>query len=336
MYGPPQDQPQQPYGQPPQFGAPQPPPAPYGQQPPPAGYGQQAPPPPPGYGYPQAPQQQPPAPQFGAPQPPYGQPQPQPQGYGYPQPQPQPPYGQPGYGQPQFAGPPQAAPKNNTPGIVIGVLAGAVVLTVGGYFAWQAVQDEGVTQTTGTSIGSGGSGGSSGSGGSGGSAKGGEGGKFKLVAPPTLGGGYLLKSSKDTPAAGGGAATYDGGLLATYNKGKDAMDSITVAGSWGKIDNPQAIVKQVNTQMTTTSRLTWKTPLAEVPANDAKDRSGLLSCGVATASTVEIPICVWVNHSSYATVTFSKVSLDGNATAISQSEAATQTRALRDAMVAPK
>ncbi|GAA3044613.1 hypothetical protein GCM10020229_64750 [Kitasatospora albolonga] len=330
MYGPPQDQPQQPYGQPPQFGAPQPP---YGQpqaqpQPP---YGQPAPPPPPGYGYPQAPQQQPPAPQFGAPQPPYGQPQPQPQGYGYPQAPQQPqPYGQPGYGQPQFGQPVPAPPKNNAPAIVIGVLVGALVLGGGGYAAWKATQDD---TTTSSSTG-GSSGGSSGSSGSSGKSSAG---KYKLAAPPTLPGGYVLKSSKDAPAGSAVAgASYEGGLLASYNKGKDLMDTITIGGSWGKVDNPKEIIKQVNTQMTTTGKLSWKTPLAEVPAEDTKDKGGYLSCGVATASTVDIPICVWANHSGFGSVTFSKLSLTGSTSAISPSEAASQSRGIRDAMMAPK
>ncbi|MFI5528639.1 hypothetical protein ACIA8O_08780 [Kitasatospora sp. NPDC051853] len=321
MYGPPQDQPQQPYGQPPQFGAPQPP------------YGQPAPPPAPGYGYPQAPQQQPPAPQFGAPQPPYGQPQPQPQGYGYPQAQPQPqPYGQPGYGQPQFGGPVPAPPKNNTPAIVIGILAGVLVLGGGGYAAWNAVQDD----TTVSSGPGSGSGGGSGSGSGGGSGKG-SAGKYKLAAPPTLPGGYVLKSSRDAPSGSTVAgASYEGGLLASYNKGKDLMDTITIGGSWGKVDNPKEIIKQVNTQMTSTGKLSWKTPLAEVSAEDTKDKGGYLSCGVATASTVDIPICVWANHSGYGSVTFSKLSLKGDTDAISPSEAASQSRAIRDAMMAPK
>ncbi|MER5639264.1 hypothetical protein ABT095_20180 [Kitasatospora sp. NPDC002227] len=103
MYG--QPQPQQPYGQPPHPGAPQPG---YGQQPTPPPYGQQP------YGQPQQPygQQQPPA---------YGYPQQAP-AYGYPQQ----PYGAPG-GYP----PPQPAPKNRA-GLVIGLVVGALVLVGGG------------------------------------------------------------------------------------------------------------------------------------------------------------------------------------------------------------
>ncbi|MBF9135040.1 DUF3105 domain-containing protein [Plantactinospora sp. S1510] len=151
---------------PPQAGyptAPMPPQPGYG--PPPGGY----PPPPeatPGYGMPPAPPQgygppqpgyaQPPAPAPGYGQPGYGQPGQGQPGYGQPG-QGQPGYGQPGHGQPGHGQPgypyeggqpaPPAKPARRT-GLIIGIVAGAVVLIlllvcgIGG-FIWYRQSDGG-------------------------------------------------------------------------------------------------------------------------------------------------------------------------------------------------
>ncbi|BFV59310.1 hypothetical protein KCMC57_up44140 [Kitasatospora sp. CMC57] len=319
--------PQQPYGQPPQqqpYGAPQPP---YGQPPQQYGYPPQAQPPaappygappqqpgPPQYGQPPAPQfgqpqQQPAAPQFGAP-PPFGQ---QPQ-YGAPQPL----YGQQQpYGQPQFGGPMPEPRKSNT-GLVIGLVVGAVVLVGGGGAVLWALNSSDSPVGAGSSTT----------------------GKFKLAAPATLPGGYTLKTSKDAPGdpkeSGKGYSSYDGGLVATYLKGKDATDSLTIGGSWGTVTDPEAITKQVNKQAAGLASLTWKTPLTAVDAKDAKDAGGKLTCGVASSSGIEIPICLWANHSTAGSVTFTKISLDGKSSPLTPTQAADQTRAIRDAMVVPK
>ncbi|GAA1179501.1 hypothetical protein F4556_004814 [Kitasatospora gansuensis] len=332
--GQPPQQPQPPYGQPPQqqpYGAP--PQPPYGQPPQSYGYPPQAQPPAGPYGAPPQqpgppqfgkPQEQPPAPQFGQPQPPYGQPQ-APQFGAPPQfgqaPQygaPQPPYGQQPqpYGQPQFGGPMPEQPKSRT-GLVIGLVVGAVVLVGGGGLVWALTSSD-------SPVGAGSS----------------TTGKFKLAAPATLPGGYTLKTSKDAPGdpkeSGKGYSSYDGGLVATYVKGKDATDSLTIGGSWGTITDPEAITKQVNKQAAGLSTLTWKTPLASVDAKDAKDAGGKLSCGVASSSGIEIPICLWANHSTAGSVTFTKVSLDGKSSPLTPAQAADQTRAIRDALVVAK
>ncbi|MDQ0794001.1 hypothetical protein [Streptomyces sp. B1I3] len=126
--GPPRP-PQNPYAQQPQGN-------PYPQQQPPAyGYPQQQPP---AYGYPQ---QQPPA--YGYPQqqlPAYGYPQ-QPPAYGYP---PQPPQGAPGpYGQPGMPGAPgwsPQPPRRKRTGLVIGIVAGALVAVAAlGFGAYKLV-----------------------------------------------------------------------------------------------------------------------------------------------------------------------------------------------------
>lgn len=305
----PQGQPPQqpPYGQPPQqpYGAPQPP---YGQQPP-QQYGyppQPAPPygqPPQQYGYP--PQQQPPAPQFGAPQPPYGQQQP--------------------YGQPQFGGPMPGEPGKSSAGLVIGLVIGALVLVGGGLGVWALA-------TSDSDSPGGGGGGSSSTG------------KYKLAAPATLPGGYAQKSTRPEAAGalGAGGIAYEGGVAASYTKGKDATDTISVGGSWGKFDDPGAVIKAASEKFAngagggTEVKVTWKTPLASVDARDSKDPGGKLSCGVAAMGAMDVPLCVWANHSTVGTVAFIKVSLTGKTTAVTASQAADQARAIRDLVVVAK
>ncbi|MGH3659201.1 MAG: hypothetical protein ACRDUA_21335 [Micromonosporaceae bacterium] len=125
-YGPPGGGYGDPYGQP--AGPPAGPPGggygdPYGQPSgPPGGYGQPSAPPGGGYGDP------------------YGQPSGPPGGYG------QPGYGQPGYGQPGQGGPgggmppagfPPAAPQKSNTGLIVGLIAGVLVLLVcvgGGFY----------------------------------------------------------------------------------------------------------------------------------------------------------------------------------------------------------
>ncbi|MGK4583306.1 hypothetical protein [Kitasatospora sp. HPMI-4] len=284
----PQGQPQQPYGQPPQYG-----------QPPAPQYG--APQQPPQYGAPQQP------PQYGAPQPPqYGQ---------------QPPYGAP----PQQFGYQQPAPqkKSNT-GLIVGLVIGAVVLVGGGLGAYALMGGKN----------SGGGGGLLSGGGS--SAEG----RYKLSAPASLPGGYIQKSATDAPAdpskSPQGFSSVDGAMFAMYNKEGSATDMISVGGSWGKIPDPAAVITATSSQMTSTGKMTWKTPLTEVDAKDGKDTGGKLSCGVLSSSGVEVPVCVWANHSTLGSVTFTHISLTGGTKTLSPSEAADQARAVRDAAVVAK
>ncbi|KQV05444.1 MULTISPECIES: hypothetical protein [unclassified Kitasatospora] len=319
--GQPPQQPQQPYGQPPQqpYGAPQPP---YGQPPQQYGYPPQAQPPAGPYGAPPQqpgppqfgqPQQQSPAPQFGTP-PPYGQ---APQ-YGAPQP----PYGQQPYGQ-QFGGP--GEPKKSSAGLVIGLVIGALVLVGGGIGVWALTSSDSP------------GGGSSSAGNS-------TLGKYKLAAPATLPGGYTQKSTKPESAGalGTGGIAYDGGISASYLKGKDATDTIAIGGSWGKFSDPAAVIKAGTERFATGAnagadeKVTWKTPLASVDAKDEKDPGGKLSCGVASMGTMDVPLCVWANHSTVGTVAFIKVSLTGKTTPVSLTQAADQARAIRDLVVVAK
>ncbi|MFH8975831.1 PQQ-binding-like beta-propeller repeat protein [Streptomyces sp. NPDC017890] len=208
-FGPSQNGPAQP-PTPPPGGAPNPGQAPgpgygYPQTPPQAPVAGPTPPagaPQPGYGYPQAPPQ--PQPGYGYPgqQPgPYGQPQQQPGPYGQPQQpgpygQPTPPYGhpgQPGYGYPQAtvpmqaqAGGPGGGRKINTQMAIIVSAVVAIALIIGGgvWYAGSAGDDGGKDDTASSSGGKGGEGGEGGT-----DEKGGEGGtssdsKEKVPADP--------------------------------------------------------------------------------------------------------------------------------------------------------
>ncbi|MDH6125152.1 hypothetical protein [Kitasatospora sp. GP82] len=286
------------YGQGQQYpqGQPQQPPQ-YGQPPAPPQYG--APQQPPQYGYPQ----QPPAAQ------PYGAPQ-QPQ-YGQAQPQ---------FGYQQQPTPPQ---KSNT-GVIVGVVVGVLVLAGGGLGAYALMG------------GKSGGGGLGGGGGGGGSTAG----QYKLSAPASLPGGYIQKSAKDAPGdpskTGHGFTKVDGALFAMYSKGADSTDMISVGGSYGTIPDPASVIAETSTEMTSNGKLTWKTPLAAVDAKDSKDAGGKLSCGVATSSGIDIPVCVWANHSTLGSVTFTHMSLTGATRPLAPSQAAEETRAVRDASVVSK
>ncbi|GAA2751872.1 hypothetical protein GCM10010440_65770 [Kitasatospora cinereorecta] len=295
----PQGQPQPPYGQPPQYGAPQPP----GAQPP---YGQPAPP----YGQP---------PQYGTPQPGgYAAPPPAPQpgGYGFPQQpqQPAPPYGAPQAPQPGYGYQPPAEPKRGN-GLVIGVVIGALVLVGGGIGVWAltkggsgsntagkykvAVTDTlpgGYTKKSSTDRGA---------------VSGTEG----MATLEGSTGALYQKSPTDILVLGAGWGTItDPGALIT-----------AVAGNAS------------NTQSTGTEKLTWKKELSDVDANDPKDPGGKLRCGVASNGKADFPVCSWANHSTFGSVTFVNVLPTGaGAAALSPSQAADRTRQIRDTVVVAK
>ncbi|GAA1232542.1 hypothetical protein GCM10009665_23440 [Kitasatospora nipponensis] len=302
MYGqnqpqyPPQDGPG-PYGQPPQAPA-------YGApQPPQYGYPQQAPAP--QYGAPQygAPQQQgygqQPQPAYGAPQPAYGQ-QPYPQ-QGYPQqPAPQQPYG--GF---------QPAPRKGKGGLVAGLVIGALVLGGGGFAAWKLM---------------------------GGAAAG----SYKLAAPQSLPGGYTQKSVKTAPVDASkakDAGTDITALAASYANGTDVGDTLSVGGHYGSLNNPGKAIDDYAAQVTA-SGASWTTPLTAYSGGSNKD-GATLKCGVMGIKLAGIPdtagttVCVWSSSSTFASVSFSKLS--GTKTvAVPPAEAAKQAEAIHDAMVVAK
>ncbi|GAA2257588.1 MULTISPECIES: hypothetical protein [Kitasatospora] len=276
------------------------------------GQGQQYPQGQPQQPYGQPPQYgQPPAPQYGAPQPPQ---------YGAPQP---PQYGQQPYGAPQ---PPigyqQPAPQQkSSTGLIVGLVIGAVVLVGGGLGAYALM---------------GGKNGGGGLTGGGGSTEG----QYKLSAPASLDGGYVQKNTTDAPADPSkmppGFTSVDGAMLAMYNKAGSSTDLVTVGGSWGKIPDPGAALNGASSQLTSNTSMTWKTPLAEVDAKESKDSGGKLSCGVMSRGALETPVCVWADHSTLGSVTFTHMSLTGKVQALSPSEAADRTRAIRDAALVAK
>ncbi|MQS12225.1 hypothetical protein F7Q99_07930 [Streptomyces kaniharaensis] len=252
-------------------------------------------------------------PQYGAPQPQYGAPQPQygypPQGQPYGAPQqpygvpPQAPYGQPGY---------PAPPKKGNGGLVVGLLVGALVLGGGGFAAWKFV-----------------GGGSD------------AGGKYKLTAPQSLPDGYTKKTSEEKPADTSKPEAAKLGkdlnvLVASYAKGGDALDGISVIGIYGELNDPGQIIEDSKKDG---SGVTWSTPMTEFPAQDSHASSGKLECGVFSllAGKSQTTVCVWADKSTTGRVSFTHPSLTGAAPAsITPAQAADKTRAIRDAMKVAK
>ncbi|MFD8754565.1 hypothetical protein ACFV0O_26785 [Kitasatospora sp. NPDC059577] len=251
-------------------------------------------------------------PQYGQPpQPAYGAPQPQPQ-YGYPPQQPygapQQPYGAPPqapYGQPGY---PVAPPPKGKGGLVIGLVIGALVLGGGGFAAWKFL------------------GGSD------------QGGKYKITAPQTLADGYVQKSAKEQAADMSKPEASKLGtdlhvLVASYSKGSDAMDTFSVIGVYGDLNDPGQIIEDSKKDSGGLS-LT----MTDFPAQDANNSAAKLSCGTSTMLGKPGPtICVWADKSTTGRVSFTKVSLSGGSgQALTADQAAAKTRTIRDAMVVAK
>ncbi|MGW2378197.1 MULTISPECIES: hypothetical protein [Kitasatospora] len=239
----------------------------------------------------------PPQQPYGAPQPQYGYPPQQP--YGQPQPQyggvpPQGPYGQPGY---------PAAPQKGKGGLVVGLIIGALVLGGGGFAAWKFLGGD-------------------------------SGGNYKIATPQTLPGGYTQKSAKEEPVDTSKPEAKDAGkygsnltvVIASYTKGGDLTDGLSVAGFYGNIDDPGQMLEDAKKGG---NGLTWTTPLTDEPAQDSHSSSGRLSCGVYTLLAKSQSVCIWADKSTYARVTFAK-------DALSPDQAAEKARAIRDAMKVAK
>ncbi|MGW2254023.1 hypothetical protein ACWCXH_28090 [Kitasatospora sp. NPDC001660] len=253
-------------------------------------------------------------PPYGAPQPqpPYGAPQPQ---YGYP-PQGQQPYGPPQqpygvppqapYGQPGYPAP----PKKGKGGLVVGLVIGALVLGGGGFAAWKYLGKDAA------------------------------GGNYKISAPQSLPDGYVKKSSEEKPADNSKPETakYGSnltGVIASYTKGSDPLDTISVIGIYGQLNNPDQIIQESKQD---SGGLTWSSPMADFPAQDSTSSSAKLACGASSIIGKPGPvICVWADKSTYGRVSFNHVSLGGNAPAqLTPAQAADKTRAIRDAMKVAK
>ncbi len=152
-------------------------------------------------------------------------------------------------------------------------------------------------------------------------------GKYKLTAPAAIRD-YTLKSKNNSAAgtAQTGFNKLDGSLVATYTKGSEGTDTITVGGSYGSNSDPGALISQFGSQLTSSGKMTWKTPLASVPAANKKDPGAKMECGVATTSGFDFPICAWADHSTWGAVTYAHISLNGSVPPRSQDDAAAETR----------
>ncbi|MFJ8624089.1 hypothetical protein ACIRD3_14735 [Kitasatospora sp. NPDC093550] len=241
---------------------------------------------------------QPPQQPYGAPQPQYGYPPQQPYGapqqpYGVP---PQAPYGQPGYP----AAPP---PQKGKGGLVIGLVIGALVLGGGGFAAWKFLGAD-------------------------------SGGKYKITSPQTLADGYVQKSSKEQAADMSKPEASKLGsdlhvLVASYSKGSDAMDTFSVVGVYGDLNDPGQIIEDSKKDSGGMSL-----SMTDFPAQDANNSSAKLSCGTSTVLGKPGPtICVWADKSTTGRVSFTKVSLNGGGQPLTAEQAAAKTRTIRDAMV---
>jgi hypothetical protein len=242
---------------------------------------------------------QPPQQPYGAPQPQYGYP-PQQQPYGAPQQPygvpPQAPYGQPGY-------PMAPPPQKGKGGLVIGLVIGALVLGGGGFAAWKFLGGD-------------------------------SGGKYKITSPQTLADGYVQKSSKEQAADMSKPEASKLGsdlhvLVASYSKGSDAMDTFSVVGVYGDLNDPGQIIEDSKKDSGSMSL-----SMTDFPAQDANNSSAKLSCGTSTVLGKPGPtICVWADKSTTGRVSFTKVSLSGGGQPLTAEQAAAKTRTIRDAMV---
>ncbi len=218
---------------------------------------------------------------------------------------PQAPYGQPGY--------PVAPPSKGKGGLVIGLVVGALVLGGGGFAAWKFL------------------GGSD------------QGGQYKITAPQSLPDGYVQKSAKEQAAdmSKPDAAKFGSDLqvlVASYSKGSDALDTFSVVGVYGNLNDPGQIIEDSKKD---SGGLTWSTPMTDFPAQDGHSSSAKLSCGVASvlAGKPGPTVCVWADKSTTGRVTFSKLNLGtsgGGGQSLTPDQAAAKTRAIRDAMVVAK
>ncbi|MGW6916483.1 hypothetical protein ACWGB8_22050 [Kitasatospora sp. NPDC054939] len=255
---------------------------------------------PPQYGQPQAPvPPQAPPPQYGAPQPQYGYPQQPAPPHGAPQQ----PYGAPGY-------PPAPAGKSRT-GLVIGLVVGALVLAGGGFGIYQLVgggTDDAVP------------------------------GSYKIGAPQTLPGGYILDDTDEDKVSEEEAAKEGMGRNLTevsndYKEGSSSSTVLTVSGEYGDVASPDSVMEKIKVKAVEPSSSgkapNWTTPLRDFDAKDPHDSKARLACGVLQSSSRTGTICYWADHSTHGAIVFKTGTLDVE-------QAAVKARALRDATLVKK
>ncbi|MEV7390246.1 MULTISPECIES: hypothetical protein [unclassified Streptomyces] len=328
------------YNQPGPYGGPPPQqPGPYGPQPGPYGQPPQAPQP--GYGYPQQ------APPAAPPQPgPYGQQPPQP-GYGYPQqgapgaPQQnpygqQPPYGQPPYGQQPYGAPQPPAPgggKKKT-GLVIGAVAVVAAVAVGAYFVLAGNNSAGGIKDDGA---------------------------HKLTTPATVINGTYKKS--DGSGSSDGLTDSDvsdfekmgvknpKAVSAGYGNGSGVTTkSLSFAGVYGTIDDPEAVVDAMFAKVKSESEKSGSSEKGKLvgspeTVSPAGFANGVMKCQViqvdnssaASAGepkTLKSPMCIWGDHSTVALVSaFSFANLAGSDSSLIADNAETTAKLRNDVRV---
>ncbi|MFC3577561.1 hypothetical protein ACFOZ0_30720 [Streptomyces yaanensis] len=270
-------QPQQPgpYGQPGQ-------PGPYGGQPGPYGQPPQAPQP--GYGYPQ---QTPPAPGYGYPQQaPQGVPPQQPNPYAQ---QPGQPYGQPPYGQQPYGVPQPPAPGGGkkTAAIVIGAVAVVAAIAVVAYFLL--------------------------SGSGGGSVA--DDGAHKLTAPATVINGTYKKADSSSSGEMTDSDVKDfeswgvknpKDVSAGYTAGSGlSVKSLSFVGVYGTIDDPEKVVDAMFAKVKeNAAKNSAEGKLVGSPQEFTPDgfENGVMKCqiseGTSSGKTVQVPFCIWGDHST--------------------------------------
>ncbi|MFJ3226856.1 hypothetical protein ACIPJS_26415 [Streptomyces sp. NPDC086783] len=274
------------YNQPGPYGGQPQQPGPYGQQPQqPGPYGQQPQAPQPGYGYPQQAPQQP--------------------GYGYPQQAPpgvppQQPYGQQPYGPPQ---PPAPAGGKKKTGLVIGAVAVVAAIAVGAYFV----------------LGS-----------SGGSSSVADDGPHKLTTPAkVLDGSYKKSKGASNPTSDEDLKDFEKwgvkdakDVSAGYTSGSGLTGkNLSFSGVYGTIDDPEGVVDAMFAKAKSESEKDQSDEastgkLLGSPQEFTPDgfENGILKCQEteitnndesSTSSapkTVKMPLCIWADHSTVASV----------------------------------
>ncbi|MFD0263844.1 hypothetical protein ACFVH7_36880 [Kitasatospora indigofera] len=162
-------------------------------------------------------------------------------------------------------------------------------------------------------------------------------GSLRLTAPESLPGGYRAQGpakvvtdhpSDPQPA---GYKSFDGSLVAKYTDDSDG--TLTIGGAWGTITDPDTVAASATAAMQS-PRHTWTRPLADADARDPHDPHSSLKCGASTEAMIVMTTCLWANHYTAGSVTFTAW-VDGRPAPLDQADAAERTRRIRDTMTIP-
>ncbi|MFD7982028.1 hypothetical protein ACFV4M_01435 [Kitasatospora indigofera] len=162
-------------------------------------------------------------------------------------------------------------------------------------------------------------------------------GSLRLTAPESLPGGYRAQSPAkvvtDYPSGPqpAGYESFDGSLVAKYTDESDG--TLTIGGAWGTITDPDTVAASATAAMQSPRR-TWTRPLTGADARDPHDPHSSLKCGASTEAMIVMTTCLWVNHYTAGSVTFTAW-VDGRPAPLDQADAAERTRRIRDTMTIP-